>query len=131
MRADCASAFIDSTGAPKKWRETPTFLRCFFDETTIGAAQHAPRSLRDDGALLLVEPAAGNGVEHNINPVSRLDYAASTAVCPPCCKSKEICLALGAQAGEARLTALLREVGFGPARRAAQTPFNLILEARK
>ena len=66
-----------------------------------------------------------------INPVSRLYYAASTAVCTPCSKSQEVGLALGAQAGEAQLSRVLREAGFGRIRRAAETPFNLIIEARK
>ena len=87
--------------------------------------------MKDDGTLLLVEPAAGDGVEDNINPVGRLYYAASTAVCTPCSKSQEVGLALGAQAGEARLSEVLREAGFNNIRRAAETPFNLIIEARK
>ena len=108
------------------------FMDCLHDMgDPVGAARHARQALKDDGTLLLVEPAAGDGVEHNINPVSRLYYAASTAVCTPCSKSQEVGLALGAQAGEARLTALLQEAGFRHVRRATETPFNLIIEARK
>ena len=108
------------------------FMDCLHDMgDPVGAARHARQALKDDGTLLLVEPAAGDGVEHNINPVSRLYYAASTAVCTPCSKSQEVGLALGAQAGEARLSEVLREAGFSKIRRAAQTPFNLIIEARK
>ena len=122
--------------AAKGYQERDFDLICFMDclhdmGDPLGAAQHALQALKDDGTLLLVEPAAGNAVEHNINPVSRLYYAASTAVCTPCSKSQEVGLALGAQAGEARLTALLHEAGFGQVRRATQTPFNLIIEARK
>jgi 2-polyprenyl-3-methyl-5-hydroxy-6-metoxy-1,4-benzoquinol methylase len=122
--------------AAKGYQEQDFDLICFMDclhdmGDPLGAAQHALQALKDDGTLLLVEPAAGNAVEHNINPVSRLYYAASTAVCTPCSKSQEVGLALGAQAGEARLTDLLREAGFGQVRRATQTPFNLIIEARK
>jgi len=108
------------------------FMDCLHDMgDPVGAAQHARQALKDDGTLLLVEPAAGDGVEDNINPVSRLYYAASTAVCTPCSKSQEVGLALGAQAGEARLSDVLRDAGFSIVRRAAQTPFNLIIEARK
>jgi SAM-dependent methyltransferase len=108
------------------------FMDCLHDMgDPVGAARHARQALKDDGTLLLVEPAAGDGVEDNINPVSRLYYAASTAVCTPCSKSQEVGLALGAQAGEARLSDVLRDAGFSIVRRAAQTPFNLIIEARK
>ena len=108
------------------------FMDCLHDMgDPVGAARHARQALKDDGTLLLVEPAAGDRVEHNINPVSRLYYAASTAVCTPCSKSQEVGLALGAQAGEARLSDVLRDAGFSIVRRAAQTPFNLIIEARK
>ena len=108
------------------------FMDCLHDMgDPVGAARHARQALKDDGTLLLVEPAAGDGVEQNLNPVSRLYYAASTAVCTPCSKSQDVGLALGAQAGEARLTDVLREAGFRSVRRAAETPFNLILEARK
>jgi 2-polyprenyl-3-methyl-5-hydroxy-6-metoxy-1,4-benzoquinol methylase len=108
------------------------FMDCLHDMgDPVGAARHARQALKDDGTLLLVEPAAGDGVEDNINPVGRLYYAASTAVCTPCSKSQEVGLALGAQAGEARLSEVLREAGFNNIRRAAETPFNLIIEARK
>jgi 2-polyprenyl-3-methyl-5-hydroxy-6-metoxy-1,4-benzoquinol methylase len=108
------------------------FMDCLHDMgDPVGAARHARQALKDDGTLLLVEPAAGDGVEENINPVSRLYYAASTAVCTPCSKSQEVGLALGAQAGETRLSEVLREAGFSNIRRAAETPFNLIIEARK
>jgi hypothetical protein len=79
---------------------------------------------------MLVEPAASDAVHENINPVSRLYYAASTAVCTPCSLSQEVGLALGAQAGEKRLSEVLQEAGFGSVRRAAETPFNIVLEAR-
>lgn len=107
------------------------FMDCLHDMgDPVGAARHTRQALKDDGTLLLVEPVAGDGVEDNINPVSRLYYAASTAVCTPCSKSQEIGLALGAQAGETRLADVLQEAGFKKVRRAAETPFNLIIEAR-
>lgn len=91
---------------------------------------HARQSLKTDGTVLLVEPAAADKVNDNINPVSRLYYAASTAVCTPCSRSQEVGLALGAQAGEKRLSEVMREAGFGNIRRAAETPFNMVLESR-
>jgi hypothetical protein len=83
-----------------------------------------------DGTLLLVEPLAQDCVSDNINPVSRLYYAASTAVCTPCSKSQKVGLAIGAQAGPARLTEILNEAGFNQVRVATSTGFNLVLEAR-
>ncbi len=107
------------------------FMDCLHDMgDPIGAARHAAAALKPDGRLLLVEPAAGDSVEENINPVSRLYYAASTAVCTPCSLSQDVGLALGAQAGERRLSQVLQEAGFASTRRAAQTPFNIILEAK-
>jgi SAM-dependent methyltransferase len=107
------------------------FMDCLHDMgDPVGAARHAAASLKPDGTLLLVEPAAGNAVEDNINSVSRLYYAASTAVCTPCSRSQEVGLALGAQAGEKRLSEVLGEAGFANVRRAAETPFNIILEAK-
>lgn len=76
------------------------------------------------------KPWAGDRLEDNLNPVGRLYHAASTALCTPDSLSQEVGTALGAQAGEARLRAILAEAGFGTIRRAARTPFNLMLEAR-
>jgi SAM-dependent methyltransferase len=95
-----------------------------------GSARHIREVLQEDGTLLLVEPMAGDRVEDNLNPVGRLYYTASTVVCVPHSMSAEPRTALGAQAGEAVLTDLLHDVGFGSVRRAAETPFNLVLEAR-
>lgn len=81
--------------------------------------------------MLLVEPFAGNNLAENSTPVGRMYYAASTLICTPNSLSQEVGLALGAQAGEARLTRLFAEAGFTRFRRASETPFNLILEARK
>jgi SAM-dependent methyltransferase len=119
----------------KDYSECDFDLICFMDclhdmGDPVGAARHARRALKDDGTLLLVEPAAGDAVNDNINPVSRLYYAASTAVCTPCSLSQEVGLALGAQAGEKRLSEVLGQAGFAVVRRAAETPFNIVLEAR-
>ena len=80
--------------------------------------------------LLLVEPNAGDSVEENSNPVGRTYYGLSTVICTPGSLSQEVGLALGAQAGQRRLTEVLQEAGFSRVRRAAETPFNIILEAR-
>ena len=87
-------------------------------------------TLADDGTWMIVEPFANDRVEDNLNPVGRVFYAASTVICTPASLAQEVGLALGAQAGEARLTEVLKEGGFTRVRRATETPFNLILEAR-
>jgi len=111
-------------------------LICFFDclhdlGDPVGAARHALQALKPGGSVLLVEPAAGDSLDENINPVGRFFYAASTCLCTPNSLSQEVGLALGAQAGEARLRKVFLEAGFDTFRRATQTPFNLVLEARK
>ncbi|PWU26074.1 SAM-dependent methyltransferase [Pseudomonas sp. RW407] len=110
-------------------------LICYFDclhdmGDPVGAARHALRHLAPDGTVLLVEPYAGDRLEDNLTPIGKLFYAASTFICTPNSLSQEVGLGLGAQAGEARLRAVFEEAGFRRFRRAAETPFNLILEAR-
>ena len=96
-----------------------------------GALTHARNALAPEGTVLLVEPYAGDDVADNLNPVGRLYYAeASTLICTPASLSQDVGTALGAQAGEARLRAVAAEAGFTRFRRAAETPFNLVLEAR-
>ena len=95
-----------------------------------GAAAHIRQALKPDGTFMLVEPFAGDDLKDNLNPVGRLYYAASTMVCTPNPLSQEVGLGLGAQAGEARLREVVTAAGFTRFRRAAETPFNLILEAR-
>ena len=80
---------------------------------------------------MLVEPYAGDAVPENVGPIGRLYYAASTTLCCPHSRSEEVGLALGAQAGPARLEAVLREAGFRSVRPAYETPFNIVLEARR
>lgn len=111
-------------------------LVCFFDclhdmGDPVGAARHAHQSLAQSGTVLLVEPFAGDRLDDNANPVGRLFYAASTFICTPNSLSQEVGLGLGAQAGETRLRNVFTEAGFTRFRRATETPFNLILEARK
>lgn len=121
----------DAQSYPTKSFDLICFMDCLHDMgDPVGAARHAAKALKPDGSVMLVEPAAGNAVEDNINPVSRLYYAASTAVCTPCSLSQEVGLALGAQAGESRLSDVMLEAGFASVNRVAETPFNIILEAK-
>jgi SAM-dependent methyltransferase len=96
----------------------------------VGAAAHIRETLGPDGTFLLVEPMAGDDLADNLHPVGRLFYGASTVICVAHSMTEEPRAALGAQAGQARLTEVLHEAGFTRVRRAAETPFNLILEAR-
>src|SRR5574338_1141933 len=96
----------------------------------VGAARHAAEALDKDGTVMLIEPFAHDRIEDNLNPVGRLYYSASTTICCAHSRSEEVGLALGAQAGEARLAQVFREAGFRRFRRALATPFNLVLEAR-
>ena len=95
-----------------------------------GAAAHIRQSLKPDGTWMIVEPMAGDTLQQNLNPVGRLFYAGSTMICLPTSRSQEVGAALGAQAGEARLRETIQSGGFSKVRRAAETPFNMILEAR-
>jgi hypothetical protein len=96
----------------------------------VGAARHVRQSLADDGTWLIVEPFAGDRIEDNLNPVGRAYYSFSTLLCTPASLSQEVGLALGAQAGEARIRDVVEKAGFTRFRRAAETPFNLVFEAR-
>jgi len=110
-------------------------LICFFDSLhdlgdPVAALLHARQALAADGSLMLVEPYAGDRIEENLNPMGRASYAASTLICTPCGLSQEPGLALGAQAGEARIREIVEQAGFSIFRRAAQTPFNLVFDVR-
>ena len=122
-------------GTAKDFSETELDLVTFFDclhdmGDPLGAAAHVRGSLKSDGSWMIVEPIAGDSLEQNLNPVGRLYYAASTMICIPTSLSQEVGTALGAQAGEAKLREIITAGGFGSVRRAAETPFNMILEAR-
>jgi SAM-dependent methyltransferase len=107
------------------------FFDCLHDMgDPVGAATHVLRSLAKDGTWMIVEPFAGDNVEDNLNPVGRIYYSASTLICTPASRSQEVGLALGAQAGEARISDVATRGGFKRFRRAAETPFNLVFEAR-
>jgi SAM-dependent methyltransferase len=96
----------------------------------VGAASHVKQALQPDGTFMIVEPLAGDSLAENINPVGRVYYGFSTMICTPGSLSQEVGLALGAQAGERRLRDVLSKGGFTRFRRAVETPFNMILEAR-
>lgn len=111
-------------------------LICFFDALhdmgdPIAAARYAAGRLAPDGTVMLIEPFANDRVEDNISPVARIYYSGSTALCCANAIADGGRLVLGAQAGEARLAEVFRKAGFTHFRRAAETPFNLILEARR
>jgi hypothetical protein len=86
--------------------------------------------MKRDGAWMIVEPFAHDKVEDNLNPIGRVYYCASTLICTPASLSQEVGLALGAQSGEARMRQVVTAGGFSRFRRATETPFNLIYEAR-
>jgi 2-polyprenyl-3-methyl-5-hydroxy-6-metoxy-1,4-benzoquinol methylase len=96
----------------------------------VGAARHVRGALARDGIWMIVEPLAADRLEDNLNPVGRLYYAASTSICTPASLAQPGARGLGAQAGEARLRQVLAEGGFTRVRRATETPFNMVLEAR-
>ncbi|MBK6862953.1 MAG: methyltransferase domain-containing protein [Ideonella sp.] len=108
-----------------------TVFDCLHDMgDPVGAAAHVRHSLADGGSWMIVEPLAGDRLEDNLNPVGRIFYSASTFICTPASRSQAVGRCLGAQAGEARLREVVTAGGFGHFRRAAETPFNLIFEAR-
>ena len=108
------------------------FFDCLHDMgDPVGAAKHVYESIAPDGSWMIVEPFAHDEVEKNLNPVGRIFYSASTMICTPASLAQEVGLGLGAQAGEARLRDVVTKGGFRTFRRATETPFNLIFEARK
>jgi hypothetical protein len=108
-----------------------TVFDCLHDMgDPVGAARHVRSSLRSDGTWMIVEPFAGNELNDNLNPIGRIYYSASTLLCTPCSRAQEVGLCLGAQAGEAQLREVVMAGGFTRFRRATETPFNLVLEAR-
>ena len=96
----------------------------------VGAATHVRDSLADDGTWMIVEPYANDELKDNLNPVGRVYYSFSTLLCTPCSRSQEVGLCLGAQAGESRIRDVVAAAGFTRFRRATETPFNIVYEAR-
>ncbi len=116
---------------PGKDFDLVAFFDCLHDMgDPVGASRHVRSSLKPNGTWMIVEPAAGDRIEDNLNPVGRVFYAASAMICTPASKSQEVGLALGAQAGESKLREVVTKGGFTRFRRATNTPFNLILEAK-
>ena len=116
---------------PGKGYDFVAFFDCLHDMgDPEGAARHVLSSLDANGTWMIVEPFANDKLEDNLNPIGRVFYGASTMICTPASLDQEVGLGLGAQAGEARLTKLLTAAGFKHVRRATETPFNIVLEAR-
>jgi 2-polyprenyl-3-methyl-5-hydroxy-6-metoxy-1,4-benzoquinol methylase len=117
---------------PAKNYTLVAFFDCLHDMgDPAGASRHVYSTIADGGSWMVVEPFANDRVEENLNPVGRVFYSASTFLCTPASKAQEVGLALGAQAGEARLAKVIGEGGFKSVKRVAETPFNIVLEARK
>ena len=116
---------------PGKEYDLVAFFDCLHDMgDPVSAAAHVRTTLGPGGAWMIVEPFAHDTVHQNLNPVGRMFYCASTMICTPASKAQEVGMALGAQAGEARLRDVVTKGGFTKFRRATETPFNLIFEAR-
>jgi SAM-dependent methyltransferase len=108
-----------------------TMFDCLHDMgDPVGAARHVRETIAPDGTWMIVEPMAGDRTEDNLNPVGRAFYGFSTLLCTPASLSQEVGLALGTQAGPARIRDVATAAGFGRFRPAAATPFNNVLEVR-
>jgi SAM-dependent methyltransferase len=120
-----------ASSAPGEGYDLVTMFDCLHDMgDPVGASRQVHEILAPDGTWMIVEPMAGDRVEDNFNPVGRAFYGFSTFLCTPASLSQEVGLALGAQAGEARINDVVVGGGFTRFRRAAETPFNLVFEAR-
>jgi SAM-dependent methyltransferase len=133
-RAGVANATFEVANA-KEYGGGPydfiTVFDCLHDMgDPAGAARHVRETLAGDGTWMIVEPFAQDELKDNLNPVGRVYYSFSTLLCTPCSRSQEVGLCLGAQAGEARIRKVVTSGGFSRFRRATETPFNLVYEAR-
>ena len=116
---------------PSRGYDLVAFFDCLHDMgDPVGAGKHVKETMAKDGVWMIVEPFAHDSLKDNLNPVGRVYYAASTFICTPASLSQEVALGLGAQAGERRLRKVAAEAGFTRFRRATETPFNMIFEAR-
>lgn len=96
----------------------------------IGPATHIRQSLGKDGTWMIVEPFANDELKDDLNPVGRVYYSFSTLLCTPCSRSQEVGLCLAAQSGETGIRQVVTSAGFSRFRRATETPFNIVYEAR-
>ncbi len=120
-----------ATSFPGKDYDFITFFDCLHDMgDPVAAAKHVHEALAPNGTWMIVEPFANDQLKDNLNPVGRVYYSFSTLLCTPCSRSQEGSLCLGAQAGEARIREVVTTAGFTRFRRAAETPFNIVYEAR-
>jgi 2-polyprenyl-3-methyl-5-hydroxy-6-metoxy-1,4-benzoquinol methylase len=121
----------DAKDLPGKY-DLITMFDCLHDMgDPVGTLKHLRAALKPNGSVMIVEPMAGDSLKDNLNPIGRMYYSASTMVCVPTSLAQPTGAALGAQAGERKLRKLIiEEAGFSSCRRATETPFNLILEAR-
>lgn len=116
---------------PGRGYDLVTSFDCVHDMgDPVGAARHVLESLDPNGTWMIVEPYAGDRLEDNLNPVGKVFYNASVMICTPASRDQEVGLALGAQAGEARMRRVVTEGGFTRFRRVAETPVNIVYEAR-
>lgn len=116
---------------PAKQYDLVTMFDCLHDMgDPVGAGRHVRETLGKDGTWMIVEPFAHDSLKDNLNPVGRIYYGASTMICTPASQSQEVGLCLGAQAGEMRLRKVALDAGFAHFRRATETPFNMVFEAR-
>ncbi len=130
--ADRVSFEISSAKSfPGKDYDLVAVFDCLHDMgDPVGAATHVRNSLAKDGTWMIVEPFANDQLKDNLNPVGRVYYSFSTLLCTPCSRSQEVALCLGAQAGEKRIREVVTSAGFSRFRRATETPFNIVYEAR-
>jgi SAM-dependent methyltransferase len=116
---------------PGKGYDFAAVFDCLHDMgDPVGAAEHVRQSHAPDGTWMIVEPFANNHLKDNLNPVGRVYYSFSTLLCTPCSRSQEVGLCLGAQAGEERIQSVVKSAGFTRFRRATETAFNIVYEAR-
>jgi ubiquinone/menaquinone biosynthesis C-methylase UbiE len=124
-------AVADAKRFPGKEYDFVAVFDCLHDMgDPIGAAAHVRQSLAKNGTWMIVEPFANDELKDNLNPVGRVYYSFSTLLCTPCSRSQEVGLCLGAQAGETRIREVVTSAGFSRFRRATETPFNIVYEAR-
>src|SRR6185437_13981906 len=124
-------SMASAKGFPGTNYDLVTVFDCLHDMgDPVGAAKHVREALAPDGTWMIVEPFANDEMKDNMNPVGRMYYSFSTLLCTPCSRSQEVGMCLGAQAGEQKIRDVVREAGFTRFRRATQTPFNIVYEAR-